>query len=856
MANEMTGLTVSVVVTTYARARHVERLLPAFHHLAFDAFEVIVVNGPSTDGTAAVLAQWAGRIKVIDCPVAHMTTARNLGLRAAAGDVVVFIDDDALPATPRWLDEIVAVFASDAAGRVGAVGGPAIHCDTELLQFSGGLSSDYGQQVFVADGQGPHPDGWRWVRRTIGCNSAFRRTALLAVGGFDEHITYYGDDADVSLRLARAGYETVHVPAAAVRHYPAPSPHLGAPFIRNRRIITQDDTYYCLKNGGDPRLVRLARTLRLAPRKHYVTGMFDLARQGHITRGSLWRFFVWQWPRGLARGLFLGLLHRRANRLRATSPAPLLAFPKARPARRLRVCLVTDRVPPDDRIGGVERYTYDLARGLHELGHEVLVIGRLEQPVRRDSLGFTIHGIAEADLDPRVAFTWNPILTANGRYAVAVARRLAALQAADGPFDVVHASNWNNCGVGVLRAHLAPVVLMLVTPLSQILAIQEWELNDDLRLSVGLDRWQIEHAEAVCCPSWGVLDTYRTTMGLDLKGRPDVFRTPLGIAPTAVVAPPPVGPPHRLLFVGRLEPRKGIDVLMEALPALLEKHPGWHCDVVGHDGPLIPGTQETYRARFERVHADASWRARVHFHGTVPDERLARFYAGCDVFVAPSLMESFGLIYPEAMQYGKPVVGCRTGGVPELVRDGVDGVLTEPGSVASLADALDRLMSDAALRRRMGAAGLARLREDLDHRAMAARLVEVYERVAADWAAGRRAHLTRPDAVTAGADADALNAVLASMAQRIAAPYEPPAAAPAVSRIQQLRQMLHDFRREPIGGRLVALKRLVYWFTASAFDRQAKVQEAMLTVLAEIEDELAGQAARADERRSGGAPPL
>jgi glycosyltransferase involved in cell wall biosynthesis len=838
----MSDLTVSVIITTYDRARHLERLLPAFHHLDFDRFEVIVVNGPSTDDTAGVLAAWAGRIKVVDCPVAHMTTARNLGLRQAAGDVVIFIDDDARPATRAWLDAIVAVFAADPEGRVGAVGGPALHCDTELLQFAGGLSSDYGLQVFVgANGAGPQPDGHRWVRRTIGCNSAYRRSALLAIGGFDEHITYYGDDADVALRLARAGYETVHVPEAGVRHYPAPSKHLGPPFIRNRRIVTQDDTYYCLKNGGDPLPRRLARTLRLAPGKHYVRDMFQLARQGQISRGALWRFLVWQWPRGLAHGLWLGLLHRRANRTTTTSPPPLRTFPKARPAKPLRVCLVTDRIPPCDLIGGVERYTWDLARGLHELGHEVHLIARIDELVRRESLGFTIHGIRPVDLDDRVGFTWHPILTANSRYAVAVARRVAALQADGCAFDVVHASNWNVPGVAVLRTQLAPLVLMLVTPLSQIMGVQEWEVNDDLKRSVELDRWQIEHADAVCVPSWGVLSTYRDTMGLDLEPRrASLHRTPLGIAPTAVPSVRTAGPPHRLLFVGRLEPRKGIQVLLDALPELLIRHPDWDCDLVGDANPKVPGTEMTYRDRFTAMHAGAPWLDRVHFHHAVPDERLARFYAECDVFVAPSLMESFGLIYPEAMQYGKPVVGCRTGGIPESIRDGVDGILVEPGSVESLAEGLDRLMSDRALRERIGAAGLERVRDDLNHRAMAARLAAVYERVAADWRAGVRTAVDPPRAAaTNGKPAAPVLAIVDALAAHVAA--APPAAAgpPPVSRTQRLREMIEHFRREPIGGRLVPLKRLFFWFTASAFDRQAKVQEAMLAVLVEMEQELA-----------------
>jgi hypothetical protein len=278
-------------------------------------------------------------------------------------------------------------------------------------------------------------------------------------------------------------------------------------------------------------------------------------------------------------------------------------------------------------------------------------------------------------------------------------------------------------------------------------------------------------------------------------------------------------------------------VLLDALPQLLAKHPDWHCDLVGDANPKVPGTELTYRERFTAMHAGATWLDRVHFHHAVPDDRLARFYAECDVFVAPSLMESFGLIYPEAMQYGKAVVGCRAGGVPESVRDGVDGILVEPGSVESLADGLDRLMSDRALRERMGAAGLARVRDDLNHRAMAARLAAVYERVAADWRAGVRTALDQSHA-PAGTNGTPVLGILDALAAHVAA--APPAAAgpTPVSRTQRLREMLEHFRREPIGGRLVPLKRLIFWFTASAFDRQAKVHEAILAVLVEMEQEL------------------
>ena len=89
----------------------------------------------------------------------------------------------------------------------------------------------------------------------------------------------------------------------------------------------------------------------------------------------------------------------------------------------------------------------------------------------------------------------------------------------------------------------------------------------------------------------------------------------------------------------------------------------------------------------------------------VSEEALRGFYRACDVFVAPSRFESFGLILLEAMMFAKPVVCCRAGGMPEVVVEGETSLLAEPGDAASLECALERLIEDPALRQRLGAAG-------------------------------------------------------------------------------------------------------------------------------------------------------
>ena len=139
----------SVVVNTYNRAQSLERLLPSLEHLTDVRFEVVIVNGPSTDETDSVINQYRGRVKIVRCATANLSRSRNIGIAATAGEVVVFIDDDALPATVTWLRQLVDVFNQDNDGHAGAAGGASIHRDTGWCEFDGGWTSDYAEQLFT-----------------------------------------------------------------------------------------------------------------------------------------------------------------------------------------------------------------------------------------------------------------------------------------------------------------------------------------------------------------------------------------------------------------------------------------------------------------------------------------------------------------------------------------------------------------------------------------------------------------------------------------------------------------------------------------------------------------------------------
>lgn len=159
----------------------------------------------------------------------------------------------------------------------------------------------------------------------------------------------------------------------------------------------------------------------------------------------------------------------------------------------------------------------------------------------------------------------------------------------------------------------------------------------------------------------------------------------------------------RILFLGRLDARKGLDVLLRAFPAVLKSVPGVRLAVVGR-GPMDKRTRQTA----EELGISGS----VEFLGPALPEDLPRLYADCDVYCAPGLGgETLGIVLLEAMASGAPVVASRIPGYDETIRDGVDGILVPPAEPDALASALVSILTDESRREMLVAAGLERAQE-------------------------------------------------------------------------------------------------------------------------------------------------
>jgi GT2 family glycosyltransferase len=196
---------ISVVVCTYNGSRTIRDCLEGLKKLEYPNFEVIVVNDGSTDKTESIVKEYAFRL--ITTKNCGLSSARNTGMKAAKGEIVAYIDDDARP-DPHWLTYLAATFLNT--DHVG-VGGPNLPPPGDGPIADCVANSPGGPiHVLLTDTEAEHIPG---------CNMAFRRDALLAIGGFDTQFRIAGDDVDVCWRLQQRGWTLGFSPAAMVWHH-------------------------------------------------------------------------------------------------------------------------------------------------------------------------------------------------------------------------------------------------------------------------------------------------------------------------------------------------------------------------------------------------------------------------------------------------------------------------------------------------------------------------------------------------------------------------------------------------------------------------------------------------------------
>jgi phosphatidylinositol alpha-1,6-mannosyltransferase len=304
-----------------------------------------------------------------------------------------------------------------------------------------------------------------------------------------------------------------------------------------------------------------------------------------------------------------------------------------------------------------------------------------------------------------------------------IAFALAALRAAGRDPAVVFS----------IHPHLAPIVSLMGMRCRNFRSIVFTHGIEVWRPLGGLRGGALRRADLVLGPS---ADTVQHLVSEQRISPEKVQALPWGLDPefearvaSCASVPPPSEFPRSgrtILAVGRWdssEKYKGADTLIEALPRVLKAAPDTALVLVG-DG--------NDRPRLEKLARDLRVSNHAYFLCGLTPEQLSACYANCDVFALPSGGEGFGMVFLEAMAYGKPVIGGAHGGIPDIVEDGKTGLLVPHGDADRLAGAIEFVFEDPKRAVDMGARGRERVATTFSFARFQASLTEVLSRVLAE----------------------------------------------------------------------------------------------------------------------------
>jgi glycosyltransferase involved in cell wall biosynthesis len=272
-------------------------------------------------------------------------------------------------------------------------------------------------------------------------------------------------------------------------------------------------------------------------------------------------------------------------------------------------------------------------------------------------------------------------------------------------FDIVYCHDWMTAlgGLAIGRTIQAPVLMSVHLP--------QFAVDNLVLENIG-----IAGCNGVVVNSQAVY----TELAARHVSRGEISVIPNGVDLAQFSASDEPPNPQQILFVGRLVPQKGIDVLLRAFGAILHRHP---------DAMLVIAGDGQQRLYLERLARFLGLRQRVCFLGWQSRDELAKLYRACAVTAVPSLYEPFGLVALEAMASGRPVVVGRVGGLAEIVDDEVSGFTVEAGDHLDLASRLAALLSNRELARATGLAARRRA-EQFDWAIIANRTAKLYESLA------------------------------------------------------------------------------------------------------------------------------
>jgi glycogen(starch) synthase len=389
----------------------------------------------------------------------------------------------------------------------------------------------------------------------------------------------------------------------------------------------------------------------------------------------------------------------------------------------VRVLMLSWEYPPL-LVGGLGRHVEALARALAAAGHDVQVVTRGQREAMVDDVVEGVR-VRRAAVDPiAIDFTTETLLAWSQAAEHSLVRAAQPLLRRWRP-DVVHAHDWLVAQSAVTAAEATGSPLVTTIHATEAGRHQGWLPASLNRAVHSVERWLARHSAAVITCSRAMHDEVTRLFELE----PDtVSVVPNGIhagrwRPSArereavrsrLRADGPL-----IVFAGRLVHEKGVQTLLAAVRPLRTAHPGLRLVVAG-----TGAHEDALRARARQLRVARS----VHWTGFVPERDLAALLGAADVAVVPSLYEPFGIVALEAAAARAPLVVAHTGGLADLVTNGIAAASFPPGDSRALADAVRGVLDDPRAARRASMRAERVIRRDYTWHAVAAHTADVYAR--------------------------------------------------------------------------------------------------------------------------------
>lgn len=704
---------VSVIINTDGRAKSLGECLESLKYLKYPNFEVVVVAGPTRDGTHELCRALGDRIVFAECPERNLSMSRNISIAISSGEFVGFLDDDSVP-EPEWLDDVMPAFEDS---EVGVAGGFLHNHTGKDYQWKFGTLNRFGTADTNWSRPAPEfnfPGSFNYPH--VMANSVFRRSAIVEAGGFDEEYEYFLDESDLILRFVDLGWKVAQLDRGFIHHKYMPS------HIRNEsKVLTswysliKNKTYFSLQNNvGHYDVQDVLREVGSVV-DEFRAHVQWASSQGHLAHADAERFEP-EVGRALKDGLIRGLSGQRrlprGDAMKGRDGFVRFSTLTAGETGRQKCFVFLTKTYPPGEIGGIGRYVYQLATEIAKLGHQVHVLTAGQEHDRVDfESGVWVHRIVvkawslPSGVDAP-QHLWDYSMTMHSEVEEISGRRAV---------DAVCAPIWDIEGVAFLVKRQFPLVTSLHTTLASYIQANPDKSKDQSFMSsfaTPVMEWEarlMRDCDFVIANSRAIVEEIEEKYRFNFDESRFAL-VPHGMSDWAASEGGGRGEKEGevvLSFVGRLEYRKGADLFLQVVPFLLSNYPDLTIHMVGDDRVLMDDGF-TLKDTFASRNPDLVEEGRIVFHGSVSDQALRRHYASSDIVVAPSRFESFGLVHLEAMVFGKPVVGCRIGGMQEVIEDGVTGLLAEPGDAESLKVTLVRLIEDDDLRIALGEAARAR----------------------------------------------------------------------------------------------------------------------------------------------------